>query len=159
MLQLALHWQEPLLFSSSADNTIRIWNIETFVETYKLHIHEPILNFKLMSKNSILYTTYKEVIVCDLSLSYRLFSNIGSQAIRLSRVTAKGLPSRIVFAGKDGGIRLLSPVYGIIINIAFPIVGYGLKNILHVPRCNASYICLENGNVLVFTTETNPCRL
>ena len=157
-MHLCTHWYEPLLFSSSADDTIRIWNIETFSETYRFHVHEPILYFKLIGPDSILYTTNHTTTVCELSLFYSLFSSIGTHALRLFRVSVSGLPSRIMYIGKDGGVRTVSPVHGNIINMAFPIIGHRLVDVLHDPRGNASYACLDNGNIMVFSTETNPCR-
>ena len=147
-----------MLFSSSADDTIRIWSIENFSEMYRFNVLEPILNFKLLRNDSVLYTTTNEVTVSKLRMFYRLFSKIGAQARWVSSASSTGLPSRIIYVGKDGAVRLISHVHGNTISIAFPSIKHNLVDVVHDPRCNANYACLDNGSVMVFSTKTNPCR-
>ncbi len=155
---LATHPTEPLLFSSSADQTIRIWNIETFLETYRFNAQEPILSFKLIGPSTIIYSTVHHIKAWELNLFYTLFTNVGARALRLSRVCGKELPSRIMYLGCDGGVRLISPVHGSVLNMTFPIINHQLVDVLHDARTNVMYALLDNGNVMVFSTETNPCR-
>ena len=158
ILQLFIHWNEPLLFSSSADGSIRIWSIDTFFEIYRFDVHEPIFNFKLIGVDSFLFTTSNAVTVSKLSLFYKLFSSIGSEALWISRASINGLPARIVYVGRDGAVRLVSPVHGKTITITFPIVGHELIDIVHDPRGNTNYAHLDNGDIMVFSTKTSPCR-
>ena len=158
ILQLSIHWKEPLLFSSSVDGSIRIWSIDTFSEIYRFDVHEPIFNFKLIGVDSFLFTTRNAVTVSKLCLFYKLFSSVGAYALWISRVSISGLPSRIVYVGRDGAVRLISPVHGKTITMTFPIIGHELKDVVHDPRGNTNYAYLNNGDIMVFSTKTNPCR-
>eukprot|EP00794_Sanderia_malayensis_P019056 gene19056-20970_t len=137
--------------------TIRIWNIETFLETYRFNAQEPVTGFKLTGPTSILYSTVREIKVWHLNLFYTLFTNVGARALRLSRVSAEGLPNRIIYIAADGGIRLISPVHGSVLSMTFPIINHYVIDGLHDVRANAMYVLLSSGNVMVFSTETNPC--
>ena len=158
MTTLAIHRTNPLLFSTSDDQTIRIWSIETFTETYRFNTLEPILSFKLIGPARLFYSTKHHIKIWELNLFYNLFSLVGSRPLRLTRVSSKVKPSRVLFFGEDGGVRLISPVHGSILTMIFPIINYVLIDVLHDPCEEINYMLLDDGRVMVFSTETNPCR-
>ena len=87
-----------------------------------------------------------------------MFSTIDAQARQLCRVSGKDLPARIVYLGLDDAVRLVSPVHGTILNMMFPIMDHRLVDVLHDPRAKQIYVIMGDGNVMVFSSETNPCR-
>ena len=113
---------------------------------------------KLVGIDSVLYTTSQAVIYSKLSLCYRLLSNIGTPARWISRFSMAGQQSRMVYVGSDGAVRLVSPINGKTISIIYPIIEHDMINTVHDPQEDASYSSLSNGNVMVFSTATNPCR-
>ena len=147
-----------MLFSLAADDTIRLWSIDKFSEMHVFHLHEPVFDMKLIGIDSVLYTTSQAAIYSKLSLFYRLLSNIGTPARWISRFSIAGQQSRMVYVGSDGAVRLVSPVNGKTISIIYPIIDHDMISTVHDPQEDASYSSLSNGNVMVFSTVTNPCR-
>ena len=67
-------------------------------------------------------------------------------------------PSRIFLIAEDGGARIISPTHGNILTMLFPIVTHKPISYVHDPLEEKVYVLLEEGDVMVVSTKTNPCR-
>ena len=63
IVSLQIHPSEPILISAAEDCSIRMWRLETFQETYRLSIMEPVLGVHMSTSHEI--TIQVGVEACD----------------------------------------------------------------------------------------------
>ncbi|XP_048578307.1 uncharacterized protein LOC5510818 isoform X2 [Nematostella vectensis] len=157
---LLIHDRQPLLVSSSLDKTVRIWNFDTFTQTYRLQTGEDIVDMSLISSDQLFYYSRHNLKVWNLNQFHSLFTMLSSRIKRCFRVTSPGYPARIVVEAVDGGIRLISPVHGYELTTMLPITTLNTTEIVgfaHDRRKEKLYVLLSSREVLVFESDNNPC--
>lgn len=156
---LVTHLREPLLISGSRDKTIRIWNFDTFAQTFCLQTGEEILHVDLICSSKLYYRSNHSIKVWHINLFHTLFATLSSKIIRIIRVESPEYPARILVHAIDGGIRLISPVTGCQLTAMLPIttLSSSIVDVCHDRRRELLYIVLGNRQVLVFESDSNPC--
>ena len=157
--KLLVHQDEPLLFSSSLDKTIRIWNFDTCVQTYKLETGEEILDMELLGGDLLFYHSHHHLKIWGLNLFHSLFTVLSSRIKKWTRVKSPGYPARVLVHAEDGGVRIVSPVHGSELTTLLPIttINTNIVDMAHDPRQEKIYLVLGTREVLVFESDTNPC--
>ena len=158
ILGLAIHPKEQLLLSASEDSTIRLWRIETFNETYRFDIMDSIETMTLINPKTLFYSSKKSLCILDLNMFHSLFTLIGSKIKSMTAIHMEYNPSRIFLIAEDGGARIISPTHGNILTTLFPIVTHKPISYVHDALEEKIYVLLEEGDVMVVSTKTNPCR-
>jgi len=141
------------------DKTIRIWNMDTSTQTFKLETGEEIIEMDLLSADLLYYHSYHHVKIWSLNLFHSLFTALSSRILRWTRVKSPGFPARVLVHAEDGGVRLVSPVHGNELTTVLPITTMttDIVDVAHDPRQEKIYLVLGTGEVLVFESDTNPC--
>ncbi|EDO39199.1 predicted protein [Nematostella vectensis] len=139
---------------------VRIWNFDTFTQTYRLQTGEDIVDMSLISSDQLFYYSRHNLKVWNLNQFHSLFTMLSSRIKRCFRVTSPGYPARIVVEAVDGGIRLISPVHGYELTTMLPITTLNTTEIVgfaHDRRKEKLYVLLSSREVLVFESDNNPC--
>ena len=154
-----MHPNDPLLISSSLDKTIRLWNLDTCTQTFRLETGEEIIEMELLSGDLLYYHSRHHVKIWSLNLFHSLFTSLSSRIRKWKRVTSPGYPARVLLHAEDGGVRLVSPVHGYELTTVLPITTMtaDIVDVVHDPRQEKIYLVLSTREVLVFESDTNPC--
>ena len=154
-----MHPNDPLLISSSLDKTIRLWNLDTCTQTFRLETGEEIIGMELLSGDLLYYHSRHHVKIWSLNLFHSLFTSLSSRIRKWKRVKSPGYPARVLLHAEDGGVRLVSPVHGYELTTVLPITTMtaDIVDVAHDPRQEKIYLVLSTREVLVFESDTNPC--
>ena len=158
IISLSIHPTDQLLISASTDSTIRFWRIETFHETYRYDVLDMLKDVQLVNAKRLYYATSNRMQLLEFNIFHTLFTLIGSRIKRISRVYTSAKPTRIFLIGEDGGARIVSPIHGNILTTAFPIITHKPITYHHDPIEERIYVLLEDGDVMVISTKSNPCK-
>jgi len=153
------HPNEPLLITASVDSTIRFWRIETFQETYRFDVLDTLTGLYLVGARKFYYTSPSYICLLDFNYFHSIFTLVGAKCTVIEKFSpCPNKPSRIMIVGDDGGVRIVSPTHGNILTMLFPIVTHKPVAYIHDPLEHRIYILLHDGDVLVVSSKTNPCR-
>ncbi|XP_052234876.1 uncharacterized protein LOC127847193 isoform X1 [Dreissena polymorpha] len=156
---LEAHMNDPLLFSSSHDGTVRIWRLDTLQIFTRLDVGEKIYKMGLLSIAEFYIQTKKDILVYSLNQFYQFFSPVESETKRLMNCRAKGRQNRILGSTEDGSVRLFSPVTGLTLTIIYPMASFQvLTSFSYDIHQGRLLTVLTDGSVIVFNTTTNPCK-
>lgn len=158
IVSLFMHPTENILISASEDSTVRFWRMETFQETYRYDVLEALFHAFLANSKTLCYTSKNSIHVLDLHSFHFLFTLVGSRIVKTYLSQSEGRASRIMVLAEDEGIRLISPVHGLIVTMMFPVVTHKPIAYAHDLSEEKVYVLLEDGGVMVKCTTTNPCR-
>ncbi|KAJ3215458.1 WD repeat-containing protein 87 [Dinochytrium kinnereticum] len=150
----------PFLVSTSMDGTIRMWNLEAGHCVYRLETPQECLGLGWMRRDIFYHYSRDRVTVWNLNRYYSTFSYLNSQVTHLSRVELKNRPARILAAAADGSIRLLSPVTGVVLSTAFPVMKETfISGVEYDLATDILWTLSTAGDIAVYSCRTNPCQI
>ncbi|XP_071149693.1 uncharacterized protein [Mytilus edulis] len=157
---LQTHKTDPLLFSSSLDGSVQIWRMDNFSKFMRLDLGDKIYSMKLIGDEEFYCQTENQIKIYSLNQFYNLFAPVESSVYKLQLSSGvKGHPSRIIASTEDGSVRLFSPVTGATLTIIYPMPTFQVLSCFAYSReNNRLHSVLQNGEVLLFNCDTNPCR-
>ncbi|XP_063412216.1 uncharacterized protein LOC134695011 isoform X2 [Mytilus trossulus] len=157
---LQTHKTDPLLFSSSLDGSVQIWRMDNFSKFMRLDLGDKIYSMKLIGDEEFYCQTENQIKIYSLNQFYNLFAPVESSVYKLQLSSGvKGHPSRIIASTEDGSVRLFSPVTGATLTIIYPMPTFQVLSCFAYSReKNRLHSVLQNGEVLLFNCDTNPCR-
>jgi WD40 repeat protein len=154
---LMIHSSMPYMISSSYDNTIRVWNLQTlapcFVFSNETHY---LITDVTLDGGIVCYSEYNFILL-KFNEVEEVFSVLNSNVISLlSQVHKKS--ERIVSLSDDGTVHILSSVTGQTLTIVFPILSAQLLNgIGYNTFEDHIYLSMHTGEILVYDCTVNPC--
>lgn len=97
-------------------------------------------------------------IACDIIHFYSHSTPL--RFLKHYKIPKLGVPSRLLVGTADGTIRLLSPISGNTLTIAFPVVdSEQIKSAVYSVRTNKIFLLLHNLEIWVIATNVNPCMV
>ncbi|XP_065932015.1 uncharacterized protein [Magallana gigas] len=157
---LQVHSTDPLLFSSSMDGTVQIWRMDNFTKFMRVELGVGIQQMKLLGDEEFFCQTEKEIRIYNLNQFYTLFAPVESTVFKLKLFpSVRGKPSRVIASTEDGSVRFFSPVTGATITMIYPMPTFQVFSSFAYNRDKEKLLTiLQNGDVLVFNCDTNPCK-
>ena len=111
-------------------------------------------------KNMIYYYTESGIYIMNVNRYQVPFTHFKTAPILLKRVEYPTRPSRIISACKDGGIRFVSPVTGLVIGSMFPLHKDCVpKDVIYDTFAEIAYAYCSTGDIIVYNTSTSPGKL
>ncbi|KAI8809581.1 hypothetical protein BJ742DRAFT_229573 [Cladochytrium replicatum] len=157
---LALYPFGPIVMSCSLDMTVRMYNLKTFREVYCLHLRETPLTMQVMDETQLCIHSHHSVTVWDFNHINTTFLAVNSGVRQLQYIKSSKLPPRVLARTEDGIIRLISPVSGKPLTTSLPLVeADSVSNMSYCPRIDMMYMMMDNGEVWIVSTQSNPCSL
>ncbi|TPX62954.1 hypothetical protein PhCBS80983_g00223 [Powellomyces hirtus] len=150
----------PFFLSCSLDGTVRMWDADMGVCVYCLQTPSECLGLQWMKGDSFLHYAKDRISVWNLNRFYTSFTHTRSPVTQLQRIHVPNRPARILSVAEDGSLRILSPVSGVMVTIGFPVME-DIKILASVydPAKNRAWLLLDNGDLAVYSTQTNPCEI
>ncbi|KAL5005609.1 hypothetical protein ScPMuIL_016767 [Solemya velum] len=155
---LQVHEEDPFLFSSSLDGSVRIWRMDNFQKFLRVDLGEPVFKMKLLSNMEFFCQTEKEIKIYDLNQFFSLFAAVESTIWRLQLCRGQGKINRVLASTEDGSLRFFSPVTGSTLTIIYPMPSFQILSCFAYHRETERLLTvLDGGEVLVFNCADNPC--
>ncbi|KAJ3015847.1 UNVERIFIED_CONTAM: WD repeat-containing protein 87, partial [Siphonaria sp. JEL0065] len=154
-------YPSPLLLSSSQDGVIRLWSLDSGTSIYAVETDSDCLGIKWMRRDTFLSHSQEGMSIWNLNRFFSTFTRTGSQITHLKRIEGSRTDAaRILVATEDRSMRILSPVRGTTLFTAFPnMIEHQIKDIEHDIPSATMWMLSANGEVSVYTTETNPAKI
>ncbi|KAI9341192.1 WD40-repeat-containing domain protein [Obelidium mucronatum] len=151
----------PFLISSAQDGVIRLWSLDSGSSIYMISTDNDCLGIRWMRQDTFLSYSQEGMSIWNLNRFFSTFSRTGSQVTHLKRIEGcKTEAARILVATEDRSMRILSPVRGATLFTAFPnMIEHQIKDIEHDIPSATMWMLSANGEVSVYTTETNPAKI
>eukprot|EP01137_Pigoraptor_chileana_P019887 Opistho-2@6457 len=107
----------------STDGSLRMWDLETFEEAYRLEVQEELIGMGAIDVSHFFVFSPAGIQVWNNNQYLHPFTTLRSDLTMMRRVESdNGRPARILTMSSDGSVRVVSPVTGAILTIAFPVV-------------------------------------
>ena len=146
----------PLLLSSSLDGSIRQWNLDTGLCNYILETGSECMGIKWLKGEHFATFSTTKLNIWDLNHYYWTFSFLKIPVIYMKRYS-KSKGGRILAVTQDFSIRLICPVSGSVLCLAFPpISDNSLKKVVYDSIGEELFALLNDGSIIVISTSTNP---
>jgi WD40 repeat protein len=71
---MSLYSKGPCLITASLDKTVRLWNLKTFKEAYRINLKEPPLTVQVMDDHHLYVQMRKDVIIWFMDDISRLYA-------------------------------------------------------------------------------------
>ncbi|XP_063686091.1 WD repeat-containing protein 97-like [Bolinopsis microptera] len=159
-----MHPQSDLIMvSASLDKSVRLWNLETFEEIYKLQVCEHGIQWVGLTRDNYLYCgTSRDLSVWSINFLAHFFSQTRVPVSKISPVmhcNTKKTP-RVVVLGEDSSVRLLSALSGKGISTILPPPDISpLNKILDVSYSRyygLIFLLIDSLTIWVYTSRTDP---
>ncbi|KAJ3228092.1 hypothetical protein HK099_006717 [Clydaea vesicula] len=161
------------ILSASLDGSICLWNIDLGVLINKLETQNECVGMELYKKDSFFFYSKSDIFIYNITRAYQSYSAIRSNVVQISRCDNGLVPARILAAGLDGSLRLISPVTGSVLIIGYPVIedvepvsatynqNTGLKKVRNILILNLDmiWLLLKNGDVAIYDTSSNPMNV
>jgi hypothetical protein len=132
------------------------WNLDTGVSNYILETGSACKGIEWLKGEN--FVTYSESRVCMWNLNhyYWTFAFLKAPIIHMERYR-RGNSARILAVLQDYSMRLLCPITGSVLCLAFPpITDKSLKRVVYNPYSEEIFALMNEGSILVINTKTNP---
>ncbi|KAH6582265.1 hypothetical protein BASA60_002027 [Batrachochytrium salamandrivorans] len=143
--------------SCSLDKSLRIWNLDSGRQVYKMHTQAECLGIQWMHNGSFCSYSLDTISIWCLNRFYSTFAITRNPIVRLLRSKILAFPSRIFAASLDGSMSIISPRTGERLITAFPIMADTvLVDAIYDSAQDCTYMLTENGDITVHSSRTNP---
>nr|XP_014349293.1 PREDICTED: WD repeat-containing protein 87 [Latimeria chalumnae] len=146
-----------VVFSASADQSVKEWDMFTWELLRCFSFREDILHIQFINEHSFYCHTPNSLSIQTINTFYELFNATGNLVKKMTRIKCPSDKARILVIDKDGIIQFLSPVTGeqILLILPFSILEKTI-DYAYDPEREELFITTGSVDVLVFDTSKNP---
>ncbi|XP_075264138.1 uncharacterized protein LOC142356023 isoform X3 [Convolutriloba macropyga] len=154
---LSVYPNGPFIISSSSDNSIRVWSLETSDEAAILEVHSH--GRMLISRSA--YTTIaaifkKEVFLYSVEDLYSLYTSVGEPVKKITKTSRYFDYRRLACSCEDGSVRIVCPNTGNVLGSVLLNYEDRIKDSYYVSRLNYTFCLLNKNEIVKANMTSNP---
>ncbi|CAH1779292.1 unnamed protein product [Owenia fusiformis] len=157
---LAIYPFGPCIMSSSLDNTIRVWSLETCdeVDIIKTEDHPVFLGTNIQHEVFFSLSSH-HIDLWVIQLVHSLHTSVGYRVECIDHTNHPCYPIRSVIQCRDSSVRLLAPSSGNVITTLLNDPRRGLVDCAYAIAHDEIFAVFKNGDIVKASTLTNPCTV
>ncbi|ORZ31610.1 hypothetical protein BCR44DRAFT_90171 [Catenaria anguillulae PL171] len=146
-----------IVMSGSRDGTIRLWNLITFQESFRVHVKEEVEAIGLTDRHNLWVHTPKGISIYSINILNQMWSHVNSTVHFLQLFKTSRVPARVLVGSNDGVWRLISPQSGKVLTTCIP-VQHNMRtmDVSYSPQANRLFFLMESGDIWIASTTSNP---
>ncbi|CAD5122796.1 DgyrCDS11202 [Dimorphilus gyrociliatus] len=160
ILSLALYPYGPLILSSSMDNTIRVWSLETCDEVDLVRTKEPALSLQTSLNEDIISSrSRRHVDLWKVQNVHMLHTTIGHRVACIKATDHPDHPLRCILLCRDNSVRVTCPSNGNVLTTLLMSRKNRLVDAVYAIDDEIMFATFANGDIVKADTTTNPARI
>ncbi|XP_063713534.1 WD repeat-containing protein 97-like [Symsagittifera roscoffensis] len=157
---LSVYPNGPFVVSSSSDNSIRVWSLETSDESAIIDVHSHGWNLVSYSgHNTIAAIVEKEVFLYTVEDLYSLYTSVGEPVKKITKTTKYFDYRRLTCSCEDGSVRIVCPNTGNVLGTVLLNYEDRIKDSYFISRLNYTYCLLQSNEIVSANMTTNPATV